>query len=185
MYELDLAAMIQLLQEFRQNVTLQTELRNINGIKGSFLVQVELLEGNLVACLIKSSSNQILYTNNDALRLLQSLGKLTWTLNVHKSTASSSLVSQESQSRPIQPILALPAPSHAPTSPIRRIPIPRRTIQVPQGQINTWPRRHRMVYVLIDGKKNVQQIATMLSLPNNIVERALKDFQSIGIIAWD
>ncbi len=185
MYELDLAAMIQLLQEFRQNVTLQTELRNINGMKGSFPVQIELFEGNLVACWIKSSTNQILYTNNEALQLLQSMGKLTWILNVHKGMSSSSSVFQEPQSRPIQPMLALPAPSRVLASPVKRIPIPRRTIQVSQGQINTWPRRHRMIYVLIDGKKNVQQIATILSLPNHIVERVLTDFQSIRIITWD
>lgn len=173
MYKLDLAAMVQILHEFRQNGILQTEIRNVRGLKGPLQVQLDLADGEIISCMIQDSHGQILYTNNDALSLLADLGPLDWTLTLKQSIPQVSITDT---------YLSVP-PLHPP--PITRPRIPRRAIHLNQAQMNSWPRKHRMVYVLVDGQKTIENIALMLSLTPDAVEEVLHELQSIHVIHWD
>ena len=50
------------------------------------------------------------------------------------------------------------------------------------AEINTWPRKYRQVYVLIDGTHSVDKIAAMLSTTPQTVEDILQEMQAIGAI---
>jgi len=55
-------------------------------------------------------------------------------------------------------------------------------VQAEQGVISSWPRKHRQIFALVDGKRSVGQIAAMLKLPPAIVEAIVDDLQSLGVI---
>ncbi len=168
MYKLDIAALLQMLQEFQQNAILHTEIESIPNTRGRFQVQVSLFEGKVSSCFIKDHSGQILLANNNALDWLQRQGTLNWTLTLQQ---------------PATP--AQNAPLLQPSVPRIFIPIPRRLAQVTQEQISLWPRKHRAVFVLVDGRKNTEQIAGLLSLPVKEVEKVLRDLQSTRFIALE
>jgi len=167
-YKLDLAALLQMLREFHQNAILLTEIESIPNARGRFQVQIFVLEGKITSCFIKDRSGHILLTGNDALDWLQRLGTLNWTLTLQ---------------RPADP--AQNSPILQPSVPRTFIPIPRRTVHVTQEQISLWPRKHRAIFVLVDGRKNTEHIATLLSLPVKEVEKVLRDLQSTRFIALD
>ena len=171
MYKLDLAAMVQILQEFRQNGMLQTEIRNVRGLKGSLQAQLNLADGEILSCTIQDSNGHILYTNHDALSLLADLGPLDWILTLKQTLPPVSITNTY--------------PSVPPSPPITYPRIPRRAIHLNQAQMNSWPRKHRMVYVLVDGQKTVDNLALMLSLTPSAVEEVLHELQSINVILWD
>ncbi len=162
MYKLDVVALLQMLQEFQQDATLQTEIQSVPGAKGRFHVHLSLSEGKVASCFIKDSKGQIVLIGDNALQWLQRLGTLNWTLTLQQANTPTS-----AQNAP-----SLPEPS-AP-----RIFIPRRIAQIAQEQMSRWPRKHRTVFVMIDGRKSVEHIAGLLSLPIKEVEGVLYDLQS-------
>ena len=170
MYKLDLAALLQMLQEFQQNAILHTEIESIPNARGRFQVQVSLFEGKVSSCLIRDRSGNTLLANSDALDWLQRLGTLNWTLTLQ-------------QSGPAAP--AQNSPLLSPSVPRPSIPIPRRIAHVTQEQMSQWSRKHRAVFVLVDGRKSVEQIAGLLSLPVKEVEKVLRDLQSTRFVALD
>jgi hypothetical protein len=55
-------------------------------------------------------------------------------------------------------------------------------VQAEQGVISSWPRKHRQIFALVDGKRSVGQIAAMLKQPPAVVEVIVDDLQSLGVI---
>lgn len=164
MYTISLEDMIQTLQTFQQSGRLQTELIDVPGLKGRFLAELTVVTGKITACVITNSSGQPVLFNNEALLLLHSLGSMNWVLDLQAENA---------------PITS----SHKIQSPPKPRPlIPRRIMQPTAGQINAWPRRHRAVFALIDGQRNIEQIAAILSMPRSSIQSILNDLQSIRII---
>ena len=161
MYKLDVAALLQMLQEFQQNATLQTEIQSVPDGRGRFYVSLSLVEGKISSCSIKDSNGQSLLVGNNALQWLQRQGTLNWTLTLQQTPTQTSTHTN--------PLPSLPAP---------RIFVPRRIVYVTQEQMSTWPRKHRTVFVLIDGKKSVEQLAGLLSLSVKEVELVLSDLRA-------
>jgi len=59
---------------------------------------------------------------------------------------------------------------------------PQRIVQAEQSVINSWPRKHRQIFALVDGKRSVRHIATILKLSPADVEVVVNDLQSLGVI---
>ncbi len=166
MYKLDVAALLLMLQEFQQNATLETEIASVPAGRGRFHVHLSLAEGRVVSCTIEDGNGQTQLAGKDALQWLERLGTLSWTLTLQKTTT---------------PLPAQTKPLQAP-APTPRIYVPRRIAYVTQEQINTWPRKHRIVFGLIDGKKRVEQLAGLLSLSPKEVQQVLVDLQTRRLI---
>lgn len=60
--------------------------------------------------------------------------------------------------------------------------VPHRLMNLSQEEINRWPLRHRQVFVLIDGQRSRERIATILVLPLSVVSNVLQELQSLRII---
>lgn len=169
MYKLDLAAMLQMLQEFRQNAVLQTEISSVPGAKGRFQVQLDMFDGKITSCSIRSGDGQVLLAGDDAFTWLQDLGALNWTVTLRQISTSA---------------LTQSSPALTP-SPVLRSPIPRRSVYVGQEQMRLWPRKYRVVFVLIDGRKSVEQIAGLLSLSIREVEEVVYELQANRLIVLE
>ncbi len=169
MYTISLADIMQTLQIFRQSGRLQTELPDVRGLKGQFQAELIIAAGKIISCSITNRSGQIIIGNDEAVLLLYNLGELNWTLTLQAETAPTNPPNiQNTASLPrLRPLIP------------RRIALPR------QGQVNTWPRKHRAVFALIDGQKNIEQIAAVLSLSRKNVEEILRDLQSIQVITLE
>ena len=161
MYKLDVVALLQMLQEFQQNATLQTEIQSVPGAKGRFQVHLYLFQGKVASSFIIDSNGKTVLFGDSALQWLRRQGTLNWTLTLQQTATL----------YPVQNAPSLPA-SSAP-----HVFIPRRIAQVTQEQMSQWPRKYRTVFVLIDGRKSAEQIAGLLSLSTSEVERVLYDLQ--------
>jgi hypothetical protein len=174
-YKFDLTTTLQILSRLRQNAILRTELQDTRNLTEKFVAQLDIIEGKAVSCYIKNRHGQIIFSDLEALRILYGLGPLEWSLAPRQDVT---IAIPKPLLLPKPALLALPPPAST------RSPVPRRIVLVDQEQMISWPRRHRMVYVLIDGQKSIDRIAAMLSLPVNVVEDIIRDLQSIDVATW-
>lgn len=176
-YTIDLATILQLLHEFHRNGILQAELPSgVPGYKKYCQVLIDLAEGKIISCHIKNGSGQTILAREDALSVVYDLGKLEWTFTPRQESPLLSLRDSSMDIPVVRPMTPMPAQS----------PIPQRIVQVGQEDLNSWPRKYRRVFVLIDGERSVEKIAAILSLPPGGVEEVvevLHKLQSIGVIA--
>lgn len=227
MYTLDLQTILQLLQEFKQRGTLQTQIPNgVSGVKERCLVWIEFVNGEIASCTIQTQSGRPVLSGQKALNTLYGLGALDWELITLKNDAPLLYPQQMSpapispsnmpsmqpyppqpQPQPQQPYLPTqpyfpqqPGPTTGPfyptTGPFSQqqytpvpqqgnsgSPIPRWAVYVDKQEINRWPRKYRRIFSLVDGEKNVYQIATMLGLPSTReVLEVLRELRSMGMI---
>lgn len=169
-----------------------------------------LVEGNVVECHVYSQlDGRRVLSHSEAMRWLARWGQreLAWSLEVFTLNqaaaypilrpAPAGLLPPPRLVAPSQPAsrlanLPLPArygyPPHriAPPAGVlplaSQVPPPQRIVQAEQGVINSWPRKHRQVFALVDGKRSVGQIATMLKQPSAVVEEIVNELQSLGVI---
>ncbi|HET8913052.1 MAG TPA: hypothetical protein VFN23_16375 [Ktedonobacteraceae bacterium] len=75
-----------------------------------------------------------------------------------------------------QPLRPTPTPP-----PVKEGAIPQRHQFVDQSEMDFWPRNHRRVLGLVDGKRSVDKISGILKLPNRVVEEILHDLKKLEI----
>ncbi|MFL5663597.1 MAG: hypothetical protein ACJ8BW_19995 [Ktedonobacteraceae bacterium] len=175
MYTIDLATILQLLQEFRRNGILQAELPSgVPGIREPCQALIELAEGKVVFCHIKNANGRTVLASEDALNVLNGLGTLNWLFTERQEPPASGLRDSSMSVPVVRPM------AYAPSL------IPRRILHVGQEDLNAWPRKYRRVFVLIDGERSAEKIAAILSLPPGGVEEVLevlRKLKAMGIIA--
>src|SRR5205085_9605331 len=160
----------------------------------------------VVACHVHSQvDGRRLVSDGEAMRWLASWGQreLVWSLEVftlHQTTphpVPAGLLPSPRRVAPPQQVSQaadLPPPARYGSSPrhsaqpaglfpqASQVTPPQRSVQAEQGVISSWPRKHRQIFALVDGKRSVGQIATMLKLPPSVVEAIVNDLQSLGVI---
>ncbi len=161
MYTLDFETIKQVMQEHQKTGILSADVPSgTASVNGPCHVEIKLISGAIVSWLIVGNSGRRVPERKVAQELAQ-LGRLNWTFTPL----------QESVAPPVAPV---------PPPPARLFP--QRTVQVEQWQMNNWPRIHRLVFALADGTKSALKIAEMLSASPEMVDGALRDLQSIGVI---
>jgi hypothetical protein len=192
-YTVDLATILQLLREFRRSGILRTEIpAGLPRLKKPCFVFVELRRGEIVVCYVKDAKGQTLLSGQEAFRAVAAVGKLNWVFDEQIEQEGPRLPDPYRQSGERLPtntgVLrtppAVPIPQWSANS-VQRSPIPRRLFELNPADMYAWPRRHRQVYVLIDGTRSVEQIASMLSQPPQLVETVLREIQSTGAITLE
>lgn len=191
MYTLDLVTILRLLREFQRSGILQTRLPSgLQDLKLPCVVVIELLRGEMTACHVKDIRGQTLLADQEAFEAISVMGKLNWTfealpehelLSRRRITGLLPAPSTHLSAGPPQTPLAastLERPAYFSHRPL----VPRRLFSLNQHEINSWPRRHRQVYVLIDGVRSVEKIAAMLSQPPHMIEKILREIESVGVI---
>ena len=211
-YSIDLETMAQILQEHRQTGVLQAELPGgMAGLRERCRIEIDVVKGNIVACRVENSSERVVLWGEDALREVNRLGVLDWTLTLRREPlpplheSSPNLRTQSpswERMSMTDPFMRTPSGRLSPrgsttgSTPVVRpvtggFPvvgtslIPRRTKEVEPGQMQAWPRTQRMVYALIDGKNSIQRITSMLSLSPRVVEQVLRALRSMGVIVLE
>jgi hypothetical protein len=147
MYHLDLKTVLQLLKEFGRDGILYTDLPpQVLGRQERYRGQLTLIAGKVSTCRIIDESERTLLLNDEAFNLLNRLGALNWIWTPQQVSAP--LVSTNTVGS-----------SHS--------PIPQRNGHTSSEELNAWPRVYRRVYVLVDGERNVEKIASMVGLSSN------------------
>jgi hypothetical protein len=165
-YSIDLETMLQILQTHRQTGILYAELPSgAAGIKESCRAEISVSAGKIVSCRIEGRSGRSWLVGGEALREVYRLGVLDWQLTLQSET---------------HPPVRETSPAIA-----RSWPIPQRTAQVDQKQLLSWPRMHRKVYALVEGRNTVKKIADILSVSPASVEQVLHDLQGINVVVWE
>lgn len=168
MYTLNFETIKQMMQSYQQTGFLSAEVPSgVGRLREPCRVEIGIMSGLITSCAVVGSSGRSL-TGKEAVQELSRLGRLTWTFTPHKETVTP---------QPTPPIFT-PAERE-------RDLLPRRVVYLEQNQMRNFPRLHRAIFALADGTKNTAKIAEILSVPPNIVEKALKDLRSMGVIAFE
>lgn len=169
-YTIDLATILQLLREFRRSGVLQAELpAGLPRLKQASQVVIELSQGEVASCFVKNARGQTLLTSQEALQGVSTAGVLNWVFQQAASSSQASTSSPQGQ-------------SPASTPPPPRSPVPRRLRYISTADSERWPLLHRQTFVLVNGKRNIEQIAATLAQPVFTIEGVLKDLRSIGAV---
>ncbi len=165
MYTSDLPELLQMLHGTQKNLVVHIALPEAAAIGPGepWQAQLSLIEGK-VTCQIWSSVDQrVLITNDEAIRWLAKLPQLSWSLEP--------FVTQRT-----------PVPAFGRSEAISLQQVPRRITHVEKNIMNTWSRKQRQVFALVDGSRTIEHIARMLQLPPHVVEQVLNDLQALGVI---
>ncbi|HLI91569.1 MAG TPA: hypothetical protein VKV37_22980 [Ktedonobacteraceae bacterium] len=161
MYTLDFATMKQVMQEHQKTGFLYAEVPlGVADRRGRWRVEIKLVSGSIVSCSLIDESGRRL-PEAESIRKLARLGPLHWTF---------------------VPQAVVARPALTPPHPPGNLFFPQRIVQVEQWQMRSWPRVHRAIFALADGTRSAAKIAEMLSLAPDLVEKALRDLQAIGVI---
>ena len=166
MYTLDFETIRQMMQEYQQTGFLYSEVPSgIGSLREPCRIEINIVSGEIASCAVVGLSNRRL-TGKEAARELARLGRLTWTFTPQQQTA---VVQQ------VSPALVTRGKNI----------VPRRTVRLEQRQMQNFSRLHRAVFGLADGTKSAIKIAGLLSTSPDLVEKALSDLQSIGVIIFE
>jgi hypothetical protein len=162
-YTLDFETIQQVMQEHRKTGFLFAELPSgVVGLREACRAEIKIMEGTIASCAIVGNSGRRL-AGKEAAQGLARLGRLRWTFTPQQDTAA-------------QPAVSVPVPGDLSAFPRRYV------VYLDQQQMRNWSRMHRAVFALADGTKSVMKIAEILSTSPDLVEKVLRDLQSIGVI---
>lgn len=89
MYTIDLAAILQLLREFRRSGILQAQVpTGLARMKKPCVVVIELQHGEVVSCHVKDTKGQTLLSGQEAFRAVDAAGTLTWIFDAHEEKST-------------------------------------------------------------------------------------------------
>jgi hypothetical protein len=166
MYTLNFETIKQMMQAYQQTGFLSAEVPSgVGRLREPCRIEINIISGLITSCTVVGSSGRSL-TEKETIQELSRLGRLTWTFTPHKETVT-------------------PLPASPIFTPEERYLLPQRIVYLEQGQMRNFPRLHRAVFALADGTKNTAKIAEILSVPLNIVEKALSDLRTMGVIAFE
>ncbi len=178
-FYLDLAS---ILQSFRQNGELSAELPAKKlGNKTPWRARLRVSEGQVITCQIFDSRGTLIDAGDAALEALYKLGPLNWEVlpdRLERGSGKLPVLDPMKQSGP------LPAVKPEPEQPPGPSPTPYRLMTITLKQMNQtqWPRDYRLVYILIDGIRTTEKIASMLAMPLTDVEQIIHELQAMRII---
>ena len=166
MYTLDFETIQQVMQEHQKTGFLSADLPSgVAGLREPCRAEIKIMAGAVDSCSIVGRSGRRL-VGPDAAQGLSRLGRIRWTFTAQRES-------------PTQPTPAVSLPGSATVFPRRYV------IYLDQQQMRNWSRLHRAVFSLADGTKSILKISEILSTSPELVDKALRDLQSIGAVALD
>lgn len=165
MYTLDIETIRQIMLAHKKTGYLCADLPvDAPARREPWRVEIKLEAGNIISCTIANSQGP-LFVGEKAYRELVRLGQITWTL-VPLSAAVT----------PPEPVVPITSKSV--------VPRPRQMNMEPL-QTRLWPRMHKLVYGLTNGTRSATEIAELLSTTPEVIEKVLRDLQSIHVIEME
>jgi len=185
----DLTSLLWILKTSRQSGIVLLELRDVKGTSTGepWQAYLYLVEGRAVACRIYSKKDgRVLLGNEEAMHWLARWEKREFAWKALTSEQSRAILFAQQSSSPQG---LLPSPQRAASA--QRLNevmaanndgVPQRLVSVEKNIMRSWPRNHRLIFALVDGKRSVEKIAAMLKLTQKNVEEVLSDLHRIGVI---
>jgi hypothetical protein len=198
----DLASLLRLLQLSGQSGMLFLRPPEENDGE-AWVAQCQLDEGIVTMCrIIMKSDGRVAMTNEPALQWLMHLGTLQWWLDEKQiaQANSTSWPTTQAEKPTTQPLGPTEWPAPAPWSPVSAQSegsrVERSAANLPASQVvpvrtlRRWQategdgimREHRQVWLLIDGQRDVEEIAQLLHKPLLAVMKTLAELRSNGFI---
>lgn len=164
-YLLDLTTLLQILARQKQSGVLQAEDVRLPGSRQATRAYLVLVQGKIESCtLFPKTGTGIIAEGATALHILYELGALEWRWT------------------PNLPHIALTEEQRTAPSTGR---LPRRTAYAETAAF-TLPRNHKRVLALIDGKRPIDKIASVLAFTNrHELLKVLSELHAWGLIVWD
>ncbi len=171
-YYLDLQTLLEYLQG--QPALLSTEV-NVPGLRGVCRGYLFLKDGAIIACMIQAPNGALVREGEVAYRLIQGNGE--WQVRIDPEIERTFWSMKQQGGEAHQEIAPSPAA-------IASAPRPRRPLD--PALLNQCSSKQRMilrmVFMLVNGQRTVEQIKAQLHLPAEVVEEALMSLRSMGVI---
>lgn len=166
---LGLALSLTLFEWYRRNGLLQAEIHHVPGYRGRCNGFLHLVEGKVVACYLEDKNNRRHPISKEILiKVDNERGPFEWTLT------------------PLPAPPSLQPRSEIPHNPTKYASIPTRIATLNLDRLEGWSRHHKMmlsmVYELVNGQHNIEEIKSKASLPVNVTEEALRVLLSLKVI---
>lgn len=175
-----------ILQRFHQTGELHGDVPAKKlGNKAPWKARLRIVEGSVTSCQILDNRDAVVNSGELALEALCKLGPLHWEVIPDPPEGSGKLPAikppRKSGTLPGLSERVPPPPSETAAT---RSPIPYRLVNITLKQMNEtqWPRDYRLIYILIDGTRSSDKIASMLAMSLADVELILRELQSMRII---
>ena|SRR5581483_7105817 len=190
MYQLDIETLLSLLYEAGQSGRLSTTLPSgFPGFKQSCQASIGLQEGNIVFCQIEQRNGRVLVSGKQALQILSRSGTREWQLEEAQFQQTSTPVSTPV----LPPAMTATTATTLPNQERQHDPsvIPQRRTFIDQNTLSHFSRQQRRVLNLVDGRRSVERIATLLSASSDQsavrqtlqqVEEILRELEASGAI---
>lgn len=177
----DLSFLLQLLRTSKQSGLLFVE--SSGPPESSWQGQVRLDKGVVITCLVcNKADGRVVLNNDEALRWLTSQGRLDWRLEEAPSPDTSRpLLLPPEETRREQQLDAEALPPILGKNQLRGIP--RHTQKGKNLPVSAFRSRdHRQVFTLVDGRRTIEEIASLLYKPPDAVIHVLQELQAAGLI---
>jgi len=166
---LGLAFSLALFEKYRKNGLLHTEVHHVPGIRGRCKGFLHLVEGKVVACYIEDREGHRYTSSTEILIKVDSEhGPFEWMLSPHPAPPSSN------------PRTAIPP------RPMPNAPVPRTIIQLNLDGLEGWTSKQKLmlsiVYDLVDGTANIEEIKSNSPLAPAVTEEALRVLLAMKVI---
>ena len=170
MYSLEYRMMLHVLRELASSGEFRADIPPQAALREGGHVVLYVQNGKVTFCFILNKKGQKLYHDAEVQRLLPKFGILDWQLVPSAPPKTASL----------NPPLAVPG-----VKPMQRDEdfIPQHRMVTP-AQMRGWSTLERSVYSLADGTRTVEQIAKLLSRPNETIGQILHNFEVSHVIEW-
>jgi hypothetical protein len=166
-YHLPITLLLESIGGLHERLFFTAQLPPLQGsFKKGCVAELLVYEGKVLSCIIKDTDGSPLYRQEQAYRLLVSLGTLDW----HPSSPPETSTQERSPDHGHLPFLEGSLETKKPI---------RKTLAVP-AQFSS--HRHRQVFNLADGTRTMYQIASLLHLSPEEVRMLLLDLQQQQII---
>jgi hypothetical protein len=166
-YLLDLTTLMQMLSRQQQTGELLASRVHFPGMNELCQAHLDLAEGTIHSCVIRTMTGIVLAQGNDAVAVLATL-ILKWNWTVHQT----------------EPLASQTSHPHSPSNTQDDVYLTLyKAEQINYTELNALSRTHRKVFGLIDGIRSTQRIAEFLSLSERAnLPTILYDLRRKGLI---
>lgn len=183
MYTKDITALLRLLWTSKQSGMLFVEPLEQHGPSWQGVFHLD--KGTVKSCVVRTPADgHVLLSNDDAIRWLIGQGKLNWNLeeDVQQHNPSVPLLPTPENGQQHRQPDDYARPVVPPQNQLDRIP--KRTQKGDALPLNAFAsREHRQVFTLVDGRRTIDEIISLLHKSPAAVLAILQELQTAGLIA--
>jgi hypothetical protein len=160
-FSLDYRTLSQVMRQFKYTGVFRAKLAVAQRQIGEGFIELQVSEGTIRACFFISAYGHVQKWESWETQLMQ-LGTLDWEQVASSSSLQLSAASSEQHSTDVA--------SH--------------TMLLPTTELSRWPPLYRRVYSLIDGKRQLSEIALMLNKSPQEIAEVMNELHHQGLIRF-